>query len=243
MSTINRDSAVPLYHQIKQLLLHDIHAGLYGDRQPLPSEKELGDMYGVSRITIRRALSDLTADGYIKREPGRGTFALSPKVRHRSGKIGGYTDDLAAQGFRVTSDVLDYRQQFPTVELAEKLRIPASRRLLFTKQLVRANAEPIALGYAHHNYPDYVSFSREEIGQDSVLNLLRRKYGLVPRHAERVTELAYLADEEARLLMVAPQTAAIQVELTVFDEVENGILHVRSLYRGDRYVYHETIRL
>lgn len=243
MSSINRDSVVPLYHQVKQALLDEIQTGVYGDGEPLPSEKELQKIYGVSRITVRRALSDLANAGYLTRQPGRGTFATTQKIRHRSGKIGGFLDDLASEGFEVAAEVLEYCHVQSPEEVARRLGIGADQTVLFTKQLVYANGEPVALGYVHHNYPEHVTFSPEELAADSAINLLRQKYDLVVRHAERTTQLALATEEEAEILGIAPGDSLFEVDLLVFDEYGSGLIHTRSLYRSDRYLYHETIRL
>lgn len=243
MALINRDSAIPLYHQVKQALLDEIQDGVYGEGEPLPSEKELQEIYGVSRITVRRALSDLTNAGYLSRQPGRGTFATTQKIRHSSGKIGGFPDDLKAEGFKVSSEVLVYRHVQPPEEVARRLRIGTEQTVLFTKQLVYANDEPVAMGYVHHNYPPHITFSAEELATDSVINLLHQKYDLVVRHAERTTQLALATEAEAELLGIEPGDPIFQVELLVFDDDGGGLIFVRSLYRGDRYIYHETICL
>ncbi len=240
---INRSSTIPLYHQIKQDLLDQIQSGHFSIETPMPSEKQLEKQYGVSSITIRRALGDLETAGYITRQPGRGTYVLPARVRQRSGKIGGFPTDLAEQGFKVKIDVIDYFFAEPSAEIAQKLGIPTENIILHTRQVILANDEPVAMGYVYHNYLEHISFTREEISTDSVVTMLEQRSDIVPSHAERSTQLTKVSAEEGAALDIEPNEAVIEVYLTVYDQHENCLVYSRSLYRGDRYVYHESISI
>lgn len=240
---INRSSSVPLYQQIKEDLLSQIQSGQFSEGKPMPSEKELQKEYGVSSITIRRALGDLETSGYITRQPGRGTYALPARVRQRAGKIGGFPSDLIQQGFKVKIDVIDYFYDSPPADIARKLNINEQKTILHTKQVVFANEEPIAMGYVYHNYLEHTTFTEDELTTDSVLTLLKLRHGIIPSHAERSTQLTKVNNEEASAMGIKPNEAVIEVNLTVFDDSKSSLIHVRSLYRGDRYIYHESISI
>ena len=70
---LNRTLYVPLYHQLKEILLRDIRSGKLKPDDRLPPEDQVAASYGVSVITVRRTLTDLATEGYIRRERGRGT--------------------------------------------------------------------------------------------------------------------------------------------------------------------------
>ena len=74
-------SPVPLYSQLKELLRGRILDGTYSPHSRMPSENELGQVFGVSRITVRQALGDLQKEGLIFKIHGKGTFALRDAVR------------------------------------------------------------------------------------------------------------------------------------------------------------------
>lgn len=240
---VNRSSTIPLYHQIKQDLLDQIISGEFSEELPMPSEKQLEKVYGVSNITIRRALGDLESAGYITRQPGRGTYALPARVRQKSGKIGGFPTDLVQQGFKVEIEILDYYFAPPPLEIAQILGINKENIILHTKVVIQANDEPIAMGDIYHNYLEHIAFTREEMTVDSVITLLRKRSNIIPSRAERSTQLTYVNELEAATLGIDPHEAIIEVTLTVYDQHDNSLIHNRSLYRGDRYIYHESINI
>lgn len=75
---LNRQSPIPLYYQLKEILLDLIKSGELEEGR-LPTEEELCKKYSVSRGTVRKALAELESEGFIVTEPGRGTFLLKPK--------------------------------------------------------------------------------------------------------------------------------------------------------------------
>lgn len=240
--SIRRDDPLPLYHQLKQILLEQIETGKLGTGDALPTEKELQERYDVSRITVRRALSDLAAAGYLVRLSGRGTFVLQPKVLHTSGRIGGFIDDLTEQGFRVRSEILVNERRPVPFSIAQKLNVPEGKELPYRKALVFASGAPIALGETYDNLGPAFSITPDELRNTSFLTVLAEKHGLVFRHAERTTEAVAARADEAEFLDVGIGAPLLLVELLIQDSDDKPVYFVKSLYRGDRYKYFQRIK-
>lgn len=83
---INKEAHVPLYDQVKKIIYNKIMDGYWAEGQLIPSERELGQMLGVSRITVIRAFKELTDEGFLKREKGKGTFVTGLNAAGVSGK-------------------------------------------------------------------------------------------------------------------------------------------------------------
>ena len=81
-SQLQRESAIPLYHQLRCSLMEAIDAGQWQSGQQLPNESKLAENFGVSKITVRQALQELSDLGYVDREQGRGTFVSDPLTRY-----------------------------------------------------------------------------------------------------------------------------------------------------------------
>ena len=79
--TVKYDNLTPLYDQVKRLILGDLKTGHRRSGTYLPSETELCEHYGVSRITLRRAVTELCAEGYLRRVHGKGTLVTEPKLK------------------------------------------------------------------------------------------------------------------------------------------------------------------
>ena len=120
--SINRDSPVPFYFQLAEMLEEEIVEGRWQSGQRLPSEPDLCEYYGLSRTTIRQALSRLEQEGLVARLKGRGTFvqAAQPRSWLIQTTEGFFHDEFVRTGHRVTSKVLRL----------ERRRCPAGRRAL-----------------------------------------------------------------------------------------------------------------
>lgn len=240
---LSRESPTPLYAQVKQRLLQQIDAGLLKPGERLPSEAELEKAFQVSRITIRRALGDLAAAGYLRRQAGSGTIVAQTRIRHDSGKVGGFHDDLLAQGFRVDSVLLGYEIGAIDDAAAERTGIVPASRVLQVRKLIRANDVPVVLMHGLHVLPDGVYLTADEVQSDSIFSVLKRRFGRVAQRAERIIEAGLPDDEEAAVLAVPKRTPVLLIELHAFDGGGALMAHVRSVYRSDRYKYVHAVTL
>src|SRR5215468_6900748 len=104
---LDRDLYVPLYHQLKEILLDEIRSGKLKPDDRLPAEDQVAASYGVSVITVRRTLSDLAAAGYLRRERGRGTFVSQPPVALGPRELTSFTDEMSRRDLSSRSVVLE----------------------------------------------------------------------------------------------------------------------------------------
>jgi GntR family transcriptional regulator len=232
---------MPLYYQVKQSLLDDIRSGEIACGDRLPGEKQLEEMFGVSQITVRRALSELASEGYVRRQPGLGTFVLPPKLVHRSGHMTGFLDDLAAAGVAIESRVLRFEMRTNPHVAVEKLGLDGSEFLLFIKRLILSDDEPLWLTKGYYHFGPEVKLTREDVENASVFRVATQEFGVVLSRADRTIEATLPFDEEAQLLGVSRTTPMLLVELTAYDDRANPVAFLKALYRGDRYKYHHTI--
>ena len=107
---IDRDSPVPYYHQLKELLRDEMASGRWPAGTRVPSEPELCRMFDVSRTVVRQALGDLEHERLLRRRKGLGTFVAEPKIHERLVQtLTGFHDDMLAQGRNPRTRVLDQR--------------------------------------------------------------------------------------------------------------------------------------
>jgi len=238
---IDRSSPLPLYYQLKRILLRCIQDGYIIPGEAISSETELQERYGVSRITVRRALGDLASEGYISRQPGRGTFVLQPKLQDRSERLGGFSESLSAQGFEVEWQILQYEMRPAPSSVARKLGVDESQPLLYFRRLVYADSEPIMLATVYINVGEGITFTREELDTDSIYPLLERKYNIVVCRADRTIEATIVLEDEAQLLRVKANTPMLLIRFVIYGHQGQQVAFVKALYRGDRYKYYHTI--
>jgi GntR family transcriptional regulator len=142
---LSADAGVPLHRQLFLVLRDEIVRGALDPGEALPTEQALCDQFGVSRITVRRALADLSEEGLITRKHGVGSFVLDgPSVRHRA--VGGtYMDQMRRVGFETEVHVLEYGPRGVPRSVAE-LMGPRDR-ILYALRLRRARrtGEPLMI--------------------------------------------------------------------------------------------------
>lgn len=240
-SPVDRSSPLPLHYQLKQRLLGLIRDEGINPGDLLPSEKDLEELYGVSQITVRRAMRELSVEGHIVRKAGRGSFVRQIKFQDHAAMLGGFANDLTSQGYKAESQILDLGRRPATAVVAKKLSIETGKNLLWFKRLLMADDEPIAISNAYLNVGQHIVFTREELNRDSVFPLLEQNYGLVLRRAQKSIEVTVTLEDEAEILGVAVNAPALLTELVVFDEKGDQICFVKTLYRGDRYKYHISL--
>src|SRR3954447_18057502 len=116
---LNNSISTPLYDQLKQILKDAIGQGVYKSGEKLPNETELCDLYGVSRITVRRAIQDLADDGFLERKQGKGTFVTRTKITRELVSIDGFTDFSKQMGKTPSKRTISCEEIKATPEIAE----------------------------------------------------------------------------------------------------------------------------
>ena len=108
---IKRQSGIPLYRQLREILKDKIEKGEFSEGDLIPSEREICETYGVSRITARQAILDLVNDGLLYREGGRGTFVASKSKRKLAIALGACQDRLRQKN-QVLQELHRQRQKY-----------------------------------------------------------------------------------------------------------------------------------
>src|SRR3977135_3776339 len=130
-------SPAPLYTQIKDTLRARVLDGTYKPHQQMPSESEMTEIFGVSRITVRQALGDLQKEGLIFKIHGKGTFVSKPKAFQNLARLQGFGEAMSSMGYETFSQVLSIKDLSPNnimiakLQLAEHERVCEIRRLRF----------------------------------------------------------------------------------------------------------------
>jgi len=229
-----------LYNHVKLRLREAIEAGEYKPGDRIPSEHELMARFGVSRATIRKALSELVLEGWLHRVQGRGTFVAQPKFRQTLSRLTSFTEDMRMLGLTPRTKLISLRIDKASKEVAEKLAIGLGNPVIYIERLRFADDEPLALNISvlpHHFVPGIES---QDLERNSLYEVLERHYGLILVRAEQTLEPTLAAPETASLLGVKTGAPLLLVEGIVYLKNDSPIEWLRIWYRGDRYKFHLT---
>ena len=233
ISLLDKDLAVPLYHQLQNVLKAEIESGRWQPDQRLPSEKELAERFGVSKITVRQALDVLAQLGYIRRDQGRGTFVARRKFDEGPRELTSFTEEMRRHNLVAGARVLAQFEAEADAHVADALRLRAKSQVLILKRLRLAGAEPLGLQTAH--IPAALVPGLQMTDRMSLYEVLQTRYHLYPAKA-RETYVAALADlPTAQLLEIPVGSPVFGVERVTFTLNERPFEFVQSVVRGDRY--------
>lgn len=234
---VDRSSDLPLHVQVRRGLVDLIQKAPKDRALPLPSESELMAAFGVSRITVRRALGDLASVGYVVRQAGRGSYALPQKLRHTSARIEGASEQFRAQGFTVTAKVLDCTQLDATPEIALAMGVTEGTPLHFARRLVMAEGKPISIVRIYLDLPKGAQPTPEDISGDSIFRTLHHKWGLGAARFVRTMEAALASAEDIQLLGLDSPAAVFIADMVAYDQMQRPFSLINVRYNSTYYKY------
>ena len=145
MDTLNEISGIPLYIQIRERVLEQIKNNEIRMGDKLPAEEEIARESGVSRLTVRRAMDDLVADGLLQRIRGKGTFVVSRRMTRHYSRLTSFYEEAAEQGLKPSSRLLSFAIVSAPPEIAGRLDTASSAQVYAIKRLRILDSHPIAV--------------------------------------------------------------------------------------------------
>lgn len=236
-SDIDSASPLPLYHKIYMVLREQLGEGVFPADTPMPSENELASQFGVSRITIRRAMERLTRDGLIARHRGRGTFPITPRVTcPLRTDISGLMENLEVMGRNTSVQLLEFSYVHAPAEIAAGLEITPGDEVQKAVRVRRHEGRPVSYLTTHVLAEVGRRFGPSELETTPLLSLLA-KSGVEVSAADQ-TISACMADAATAVQLEveigAPLLAVVRV---MRDQSDRPVEHIRALYRPDLYEF------
>jgi GntR family transcriptional regulator len=233
--TVSRSSRLPLYHQVELDMRRRVEDGQWRAGDRIPSEAELCDHYGASRITIRRAISELASDGLLVRFPGRGTFVREPTFTAGPRGLTSFTQEMASLGLHASAKIIDSRRQPVPPDVADRLGLADSDDVVVLTRLRAGDGKPMGVQRAYLPAALVPGMEEADLGEGSLYTFLADVYGVQPAEAEEVFKVGPIRGADAELLDVRAGTCGFHVERLTVDAEGQPIEYVRSVIRGDRY--------
>jgi len=235
---LDKASATPLYVQLAALLREQIRSHQLLPGAQLPSERELCEQHGVSRITVRQALDELVHEGLVYTSVGKGTYVAEPKLNEELQPLSSFTQGMHRRGMAASSQVLEAAVMYADDFLAARLHVPREAGVVKLRRLRLADGLPTAIQLAylpHHLCPDLLQY---DLSLRSLFDVLRTEYRLKLVRADTNIEAALARPEETRLLQLSSPAAVLISEQTTYLNTDAVIELTRSIFRGDQYKLH-----
>jgi GntR family transcriptional regulator len=227
---LDESSAQPLYQQLERALRGAIENGIIGPEDALPPERDLAEMLGVSRITVRKAIDELVDDGLLIRKQGSGTF-VSNRVEKNFAKLTSFSEDMRARGREPRSVWLNRATGTVTPEESLTLRSSPGTPVFRFHRIRYADDAPMALEYATVIASCLTSL--EEV-ESSLYEALERT-GNRPVRALQRLRAVLLTAEQAKLLKAQEGEAGLLVARVGYLKDGRAVEYSQSYYRGEIY--------
>jgi len=229
---------VPFYYRIREDLRELISAGRLKPGDRISSERELSKHYGVSSITVKRAVLDLVRDGLLYRVPGKGTFVSQPKMERDLSRLTSFTEEMLHHGLKPNSRVLDARIIPASGRVAKNLDLPIGEEVIALERVRFADAEPLMLEKTflpHRLFPGLIS---EDLATQSLYHFITEKYGVSLVKARETLEPVIINDKEAQNLALETGAPGLLLELVAYADNGRPVEYTKAIVRGDRCKYY-----
>jgi len=231
---LDKSSALPLYSQLKQQIVADIDSGRLKTGELMPSESDFIAALGISRPTVRQALGDLVAEGYVQKQRGRGSFVSHPSIQGQFlAKLQTFDEEMRQQRLTPSTKVVTLQEidGIPTVN--DRLGLPHSQPLLLLGRLRFADKTPVVYVETRLPQAPFAGLLEADLEHRSLYDALEQDYGTRVSRVARTIEASAARVREADLLQVKPGSPICLVHTTGYTTDNRAIEYSVASYRGD----------
>lgn len=231
----------PRYEQLYRHLSAAIAAGELPPETQLPPERDLALIADVSRVTVRKAVSQLVAEGLLEQRRGAGSFvrAPQPKLEHSLSALLSFTEYMRQRGKTSSSRILRRGTFLPTPDEMMALGLSPGDRVARVERLRFADDTPLALEWS--SLPTDILPEPEAV-ETSLYDVLRGMGRAPTRAVQRITAVNLTA-ADAKLLQLPEGAAVLRIDRTAYLPTGRPIEFTRGLYRSDIYDFIAELRL
>lgn len=234
MTTLTKTEGIALYVQVRETLRDQIKTGVIEPGQKLPSEDELAAQFGVSRMTVRQGISDLTDEGMLYRRRGIGTFVTQFHVERDHNKLTDFFETARAEGFEAEVKLLSREVVPAKLMIANKLALQENEPVIRIQWLRLAGDVPVTM------YDEYVPYKlrhellTEDLQSRAAWQILEET-GLVIKRAVQVIEARGADEKIARLLDIEEDSPILYKNRVIYAEDGTPVEVILCHNRGNIY--------
>jgi len=232
-STLNKGIPVPLYYQLKEILIEHIRQGRQGD--PIPTEMELCEQFNISRPTVRQAIYELVVEGYLQRVKGKGTFIARSKIKQEFlVYLESFNSEMIRKGLVPSTQVLELKPERCNKQVSEALEISRGSEVIKLRRLRFASGEPIVVVLTYLPSKDLPGLLSKDFVNGSLYTIIEEEYGLTVERAVRTLESIGAGEYVSGLLKIKKGAPVQYIETVSFLVSGKPIEFSKAYYRGDR---------
>lgn len=206
---LSRNTFEPLYYQIRENIREKINSNEYPPNSMIPSEAELCEHYGVSRVTVRRAILDLVQEGLLNRGKGKGTFVTENYGLTTMNGVQSFTQELLGLNMRPSARLLGCKVRVADRLLRSALELNEGEQVVTISRLRLVNNEPCMVEVMNFPYRLVPGIEKEDLNQ-SIYHLLKNNYQCEVVYAKDIMEPIIIGEYESKLLELTMPSAGMR---------------------------------
>ena len=226
-------NGIPAYKRIQAAILKRIESRQLKVGDLVYSERELARIHRVSLMTARHALAGLEREGMVERRRGAGTFVAAPKIHFN--KLMSFSEQMASRGLPARSKVLSVSLIDNEQEIAARLALPATSRLIKLERLRLGADEPFALETCYLSGEEFGGLVHAPLERGSLFATLDRGYGVSLAHADEEIDATIGDPRTARLMGIPRDSPLLRIRQVIYSSQGKATVYVLGLYRSDRH--------
>lgn len=239
---IDKTIPVPLFYQLKTLILDEIKQDHYKAGDMIPTEEEISNIFEISRTTIRQAITELVQEGWLYRVKGKGTFVTRPKIEHSFiKKVESFNDEMTRIGMVPSTEVLDLKIITAGPKVAKGLKINEKDQVVYLFRKRMADGEPIVTIRTYLPYSSCGFILEHDLEKERLYTILGSSTETAVYRVERRIEAVEAEKEDVELLKIKQGKPIQFFESTGYNVFGDVIEYSLARYRGDRNYFEVTV--
>lgn len=233
---IDKKSPIPIYHQLEEYIKQLIESEQLVPGDILPSEREYSVKFGISRMTVRQAITNLVNDRYLYRVKGKGTFVMEKKFEQDLQGLTSFSEDMKARGMEASSKLIKFNIIPAHLKLANLLDIQEHDPVYEIVRIRLAEKIPMALERTYIS-ANLVQGLTNEIVQNSLYEYIENTLHMKIASGTQVIEASIANEQEVKYLEIPEQSPIMIMERSSRLDNQTIFEVVKSSYRADRYKF------
>lgn len=233
---VNKNSHTPIFFQIQKQIKEKIEKYDLSPGTQLPTERNLSSKLGVSRVTIRKAIRGLIAEGYCKKEVGKGIFVAENKFITNINDLEGTSSFIKKHGFDIETEVIEEKVIKSNDMLNAKLELNSKQELLYLKRLRLVNDEPLMLEETYLSLETFPKIKKYNF-EKSLYKIIKQEYNVYPDHSNGFFNILMATEKESDLLNIQLNTPLLVKEVTTYTKENNPFEYNKTIFRTDKFKF------
>ena len=239
---LDKSVPIPLYFQLKELIMEEIRQCNYESGAMIPTEKNISDFYQISRTTVRQAITELVQEGWLYRVKSKGTFVTQKKIQQDfMQKLETYEEQMERLGMKQGTKVLEFRVLYASHMVAEKLQIPEKSEVIYLYRKRFADDIPIVLVETYLPLEGCEFLLELDMEQESLYKNLAKREDKKIRYVKRTVEAVEATTNDVKLMNIRKGKPIQKFETTGYNDLGKPVEYSIARYRGDYNRFEVTI--